>query len=88
MAEQYERLRAPLLAPVESAGRTMTLAARTLIDHGMHAWIEAFASRVPPASSPLADLATRPLVLGAFPQELIGALATLVSNRRTPEVMA
>ena len=88
MAEQYERLRAPLLGPVESAGCTMTLAARTLIDHGMYAWIEAFASRVPRASSPRADLATRPAVLGALPQELIGALATLVSNRRALEVMA
>jgi len=54
----------------------------------MHAWIEAFASRAAPASSPLADLATRPDVLGALSQELIGALATLVSNRRTQEVVA
>ena len=63
----------------------MTLAARTLIDHGMHAWIEAFASRVPPASIPPAGLDTRPTVLGAFPQELVDALATLVSNRRRNE---
>jgi hypothetical protein len=83
LVERYERLRDQALG-----GRTVTLEMLTLLEHGMSAWIEAFAARASTARGLRADADARPYTSAPRPAELIGLLATLVSNRKTTEVHA
>jgi hypothetical protein len=84
LRERYERLRDQAIA-----GRAVTLAMRIMVDHGAHAWIEAFGSRScsPTSRAAMQDPPVRTSPTQR-PTELIGLLATLISNRRTTEVHA
>jgi len=83
LVERYERLREQALG-----GHTVTLEMLTLLEYGMSAWIEAFAARASAARDPRTDAGARPYTSAPRPAELIGLLATLVSNRKITEVHA